>query len=383
MVDESDFRSFFEKSKNLTAVGIGNLVANGISSIFWLFLATELTKEEYGELGFWLAIIGMIGAFALLGSNNTLTVYVAKGVKIQPTIFFITLIAGIIASISLLVFSENIFVSFYPLAYVIFSVIIFDLLGRKAFVNYAKYMIIQRVIMIVFSLTLLQIFGINGIILGYTFSLAIFGILIFKGFREGEINFKLLKDRKNFVVNSYATHVLEVININIDKIIIFPVFGALILGPYQLGFQIFALSMILPKIVTQYTLPHDASGTKNNKLKTYTVISSTIITVLTVILAPIVLPELFPKYNEVIQVIQIMAIAIIPASLTLIITSEFLGNEKSRKVSLSSIVSMTSLSIGIIVLGEYYGLIGMSISLVIAKSLQCAILLILRYKKII
>lgn len=237
--------------------------------------------------------------------------------------------------------------------------------------------------MIVFSLTLLQIFGINGIILGYTFSLAIFGILIFKGFREGEINFKLLKDRKNFVVNSYATHVLEVININIDKIIIFPVFGALILGPYQLGFQIFALSMILPKIVTQYTLPHDASGTKNNKLKTYTVISSTIITVLTVILAPIVLPELFPKYNEVIQVIQIMAIAIIPASLTLIITSEFLGNEKSRKVSLSSIVSMTSLSIGIIVLGEYYGLIGMSISLVIAKSLQCAILLILRYKKII
>ena len=103
MVDESDFRSFFEKSKNLTAVGIGNLVANGISSIFWLFLATELTKEEYGELGFWLAIIGMIGAFALLGSNNTLTVYVAKGVKIQPTIFFITLIAGIIASISLII----------------------------------------------------------------------------------------------------------------------------------------------------------------------------------------------------------------------------------------------------------------------------------------
>ena len=380
MNGDDKIRTFFQKSKNLTLVGIGNLVSNGISSLFWLFLASTLEKEEYGELGFLLATIGTVGAFSLLGSNNTLSVYVSKGVKIQATIFFITLIAGLMASIFLLVFSQNIFISFYPLAIVIFSVIIYDFLGRKSFVNYAKYMIIQRILIIIFSLVFLQIWGVNGIILGYTLSLGSFVFLIYQGFKEGKIEFRLLKERKNFIVNSYATHVLEVLNKNIDKIIIFPIFGAFILGPYQLGFQIFAMTMILPKIVTLYTLPHDASGSKNEKLKKYTFISSIIITALTVILSPIVIPQIFPKFVEAIEIVQIMGFAIAPSALSLILTSEFLGSENSKKVAIGSIVSIITLSVGIIALGEYFGLVGMAFALVIAKSLQCSVLILLKNK---
>lgn len=380
MDDKSNFRSFFQKSKNLTLVGIGNLVSNGISSIFWLYLASILEKEEYGEVGFLLAIVGTAGAFSLLGSSSTLAVYVSKGVKIQATIFFITLIAGLIASIFLLLFSQNIFISFYPLAYVVFTVIIFDYLGRKSFANYAKYMIIQRVLMVVFSLVFLQMFGVNGIILGYTLSLASFVFLIYQGFREGKIEFKLLKERKNFIVNSYATHVLEVINKNIDKIIIFPVFGSFILGPYHLGFQIFGVTMILPKIVALYLLPHEASGVKNEKLKKYTIISATVITVLTVVLSPVIIPQIFPKYIEAIEVIQIMGFAVPPASLSLILISELLGSENSKKVAIASSTSIIALSIGIIVLGEYFGLIGLAFALVIAKSVQCSVLMLFKNK---
>jgi len=229
MGDKGNFRSFFQKSKNLTAVGIANLVANGISAVFWLFLASFLGKEGYGELGYLFAIIGTAGAFALVGSHNTLSVYVAKGVKIQATIFFITIIAGFVISIFLLIFTQNIFVSFYPLALVAFSVIIYDCLGRKAFVNYAKYMIIQRILMVTLSLIFLQIWEINGIILGYTLSLGVFLILVYKGFKQGKIEFRLLKERKYFIKNSFITHVLSVTSINVDKIIIFPIFGATIL----------------------------------------------------------------------------------------------------------------------------------------------------------
>jgi O-antigen/teichoic acid export membrane protein len=148
--DVNNFRSFFQKSKSLTAVGLGNLISNAISSIFWLYIASVLGKEGYGELGYLLATVGTAGAFALLGSNSTLPVYVAKGVKIQATVFFITLVAGVVASVILLGITQNIFASFYPLAFVVFSVIVYDYLGRKAFVNYAKYMIIQRILMVIF-----------------------------------------------------------------------------------------------------------------------------------------------------------------------------------------------------------------------------------------
>jgi len=380
MGDKGNFRSFFQKSKNLTAVGIANLVANGISAVFWLFLASLLGKEGYGELGYLFAIIGMAGAFALVGSHNTLSVYVAKGVKIQATIFFITIIAGFGISIFLLIFTHNIFVSFYPLALVAFSVIIYDCLGRKAFVNYAKYMIIQRILMVTLSLIFLQIWEINGIILGYTLSLGVFLILVYKGFKQGKIEFRLLKERKHFIKNSFITHVLSVTSINVDKIIIFPIFGATILGSYQLGFQIFTLLLLLPNIVTLYSLPHDASGNKNIKLKKYTVIISSFITVLTIVLSPILIPQIFPKFIESIEVLQIMAFAVVPSALVLIFTSELLGNEKSRIVALGSMVSIITLIIGVLLLGEYIGLIGMAFSLVIAKSLECGILFVFKRK---
>lgn len=379
-MDSSKFRKFFQKSKNLTAVGTGYIVASAISGLFWIFLASVLEKEEYGELGYWLAVIGTVGAVATVGSSNTLTVYVSKGVKIQSTLFLITFIAGISLSIGLLVFTQNIFVSFYPLAVVIFSTIIFDLLGKKAFVNYAGVLIIQRILMVLLSLAFLQIWGVNGIVFGYTLSLAVFSFLIYKSIQEGKIDFKLLKDRKNFIINNYGINLLEVINVNVDKLIIFPIFGAIILGAYQLGFQLFFVIMVIPNIVTQYTLPHDASGNKNKLLKKYTLIISTIISGLTIIFAPYLIPITFPKFVEAIEVIQIMGFAVVPSALTLILTSELLGNEKSKSVVLGVIVSITVLIVGIILLGEIIGLIGMAVALVLAKYLQCGTLLILKNK---
>jgi O-antigen/teichoic acid export membrane protein len=374
----TDFRNFFQKSKNLTVLGSSYILSGAISAVFWLFLASILDVDQYGELGYLLALVGTVGAFGLIGSNNTLTVYVAKGVKIQATIFLVTLIAGVTLSIGLLVFTQNILISFYPLAVIIFSTVIFDLLGKKAFTNYGKYLIIQRILMVTFALIFLEIWGINGIIFGYTLSLAVFVFLFYKAFQENKIDFKLLKDRKNFILNSYGTHVLEVISVNIDKLIIFPMFGALILGPYQLGFQIFIVLMILPQIVTQYTLPHDATGIKNKLLKKYTMIISGIIAVLTIILSPILIPIVFPKYIEAIEVIQIMGLSLIPSALTLILTSELLGKENSKSVILGVIVAIAALIIGIIILGEIMGLVGLAFSLVIARSLQCFTLLILK-----
>jgi len=362
-----NLKEYFLQAKNLTAVGISNVIANGISGIFWIYLASLLGVEGYGELGYLLAIMGTIGSLASFGTINTLIVYVSKGEKIQATIFFIVLIsATIIGIISYFVF-QNEAIAIYPLGYVIFSSVLFDLLGRKSFVNYGKYMIIQRVIMVSLALLLYQQYGINGIVLGYSLSFFPFIFLMYRGFKESRIDFSILRGKTIFITNNYVTHVLKIIYLNIDKLMIFPLFGSMVLGPYQLGFQIFSIAMLLPNIVIQYTLPHDAIGAKNIKLKKIAVIVCIIITVLAILGAPIIIPEIFPEFKESVEVVQIMSLALIPSSLSVLYSSELLGSERSKIVLFGAIIGISVIVIGIFTLGKHYGLVGLTASFVIAK----------------
>ena len=50
-------------------------------------------------------------------------------------------------------------------------------------------MILQRVLMVILSLIFLQIWEIDGIIFGYTLSLGVFAFLVYRGFKEGKIDF--------------------------------------------------------------------------------------------------------------------------------------------------------------------------------------------------
>ena len=78
--------------------------------------------------------------------------------------------------------------------------------------------------------------------------------------------------------------------------------------------------------------------------KKYTVISIGIITSFTIISSPILIPQIFSKYMKSIEIIQIMAIAVLPARLLLIFTSGLLVNENSKSVTISSLFSIVSLS---------------------------------------
>lgn len=362
-----NLKEYVLQAKNLTAVGISNVIANGISGIFWIYLASLLGVEGYGELGYLLAIMGTIGSLASFGTINTLIVYVSKGEKIQATIFFIVLIsATIIGIISYFVF-QNEAIAIYPLGYVIFSSVLFDLLGRKSFVNYGKYMIVQRVIMVSLALLLYQQYGINGIVLGYSLSFFPFIFLMYRGFKESRIDFSILRGKTVFITNNYVTHVLKIIYLNIDKLMIFPLFGTMVLGPYQLGFQIFSIAMLLPNIVIQYTLPHDAIGAKNIKLKKIAIIVCIIITVFAILGAPIIIPEIFPEFKESVEVVQIMSLALIPSSLSVLYSSELLGSERSKIVLFGAIIGISVIVIGIFTLGKHYGLVGLTASFVIAK----------------
>ena len=361
------FKEYFLQIRNITTVGISTIIANGISGIFWIYLASVLGVEKYGELGYMLAVIGISGGIASFGTVNAMIVYVSKGEKIQATLFFIVLCSATIVGILSFIIFKNEAMAIYPLGYVIFSSVIFDLLGKKSFANYGKIMVLQRTIMVVLVLVLYQQYESYGIVLGYSLSFFPFVFLMYKGFKESRIDFSILKGKINFITTNYVTHMSKILNFNIDKLIIFPLFGTAILGPYQLAFQIFILIMLIPNTVLTYTLPHDAIGIKNIKLKKYTVLFSASITIIIIIFSPIIIPEILPQFEESIQVIQIMSLAFLPSSLSILYSSELLGSERSKVVLVGTLISVIILSSGILLLGNDYGLLGITITFVIAK----------------
>ena len=73
-----------------------------------------------------------------------------------------------------------------------------------------------------------------------------------------------------------------------------------------------------------------------------------------------------------------MSIAVIPGTISLILQSEFLGNEKSKIVLIGNVFSLIALTISMIILGLNFGIVGLAISLIIANLSKMIIFLFFR-----
>jgi O-antigen/teichoic acid export membrane protein len=363
--------------KGLTEIGIANISTSIISGLFWLYMARLLGTTHYGEISYLIAVASIGVTFSYLGAGNALLVYGAKGVKIQPSVYFIALVASAIVSIILFFIFYNIAISLFVFGNVIFGLAYSDLLGRKAYKDYLKYFIAQRIMMVVFAITLYHVMGPNGVILGMALSFFPFLIQSYKVFRESKIDFSMIKSRFNFIINSYLLDIARTFSTTTDKLIIAPLFGFVLLGNYQLGVQFLSLIGILPGIVYQYILPHDASGNPNKKLKNLTIIMSVALVILTIALSPILIPPLFPKFTEAIKVIQIMSLGIIPIAISNTYISKFLSLEKSRTVLVGSGIFLAVQITLIILLGKIFGINGVAISFVLSQASETAYLIII------
>ena len=164
-----------------------------MQQFFGFYIATLLTPEQYGELFFVLGIAGTASLISLFGTENTLTVYVAKNVKIQATLYFLSLIIGIISSLIIIIFFYRIDATLVLIGYIINSLAIGSLLGKKQFSSYAKYILIQKILTLVLGLTFYYAFGVDGILYALALSYSFFIIRIYKEFRSSKIDFSLLK----------------------------------------------------------------------------------------------------------------------------------------------------------------------------------------------
>ena len=370
----TDFKEKIIGQKDLASIGFANIVGSGISAIFWLYLASVIEPAEYGEIHYFIAIAALAQIISLIGSSNVLTVYTAKKIKIQATFFFISILAAVASTIVIIVIFFRFDVGLLVLGYVIFELVNAVLLGRKAYTEYSKYFLTQKTLMVILGIGFYYLIGFDGILYGFVLSFIPYTVLIFREFKETKIDFSLLKSRKGFIANNYAMSISGRASSTIDKLVIAPLLGFALLGNYSLALQLFVILLIVPMIIYKYLLPQDASGQSNRKLRQVTIILSVGIAVLGIGLFPYIIPNFFPKFIDAIDAIQIMSIAIIPATITLLYTSKLLGMEKSKFVLITEIISTSALIVGFIILGPIFGVIGLASVFVLSVTLEATLL---------
>jgi len=365
-----NIKNLISKTKDLQYIGIANVATKAIAGIFWFYIAILLGSENYGQVSYFIAIGTMAASLALIGSTNTITVYAAKKIPIQPAIYVITLILGTIASIVVILILDSYETGLFVIGYVIFNLAIADLLGRKHYKRYSRLFVLQKIIFVGLALGLYFMVGYIGVVLGYALSFLVFTYIIIEGFKENKINFSLLKTKLGFMMNSYALSIERIFNGQVDKIIIAPMFGFSTLGNFSLSIQFFSLLAILPGVVYQYTLSQEASGNPSILIKKLSIISSIIFAILGFFLSPIIIPQIFPEFTEAVQIIQIISFVVIPYSFNLSYTSKFLGGERSRIILVGQAVSLTTYISGLFTLGEIFGINGVAFALLLSAIAQ-------------
>ena len=368
-----------KKIKDISAIGGADVLGTAMSAVFWFYLASQIDPSSYGEIFWFLGIAGIFSTIAMFGTVNTLTVYTAKKIQIQSTLNFISLSASVILSFIVIV----LFPSFYSIdvgiiliAYVINSLAIGDLLGRKQYTGYSKYTLVQKGLTLGLGFLFFYLFGYEAIIFALACSYIFYIKRIYSIFTEIKIDFSLVKQRIGFITNNYLAFISAGLGGQVDKIIVAPLLGFAILGNYSLALQIINIMMIFPSVLYKYLLPEESTGASNKRVKIFVIIFSIFISVLGIFIAPMLIENFFPKFIEAIDAIRIMSLVVIPSSIALILEAQFLGKERSKIVIIGTGISLVFLTIGMIVLGSWFGIIGVAWSLVIATIAKTSFYLI-------
>ena len=362
--------------KDLLSVGTANLFGSGISAIFWFSLASLINPEEYGQIHYFLAIAGMAQLLSLISTTNALQVYVAKNIKIHSTLFFISIIAGIVSSLVVFLFFSRTDTSLLVLGYIIFELSNGFLLGKKLFSNYAKFFLTQKILTVVFGLGLYFTFGVDGIIFGLVLSYVPYIWILVNEFRNTRIDFSLLKPRKGFLINNYGINISSAVGGQMDKLIIAPILGLELLGNYSLAMQFLVILLLLPTTVFKYLLTQDSSGKNTKNLKKNTIFASVGLATFGIVILPMIIPVLFPNYIDTVIAIQIISVAIIPSTIGIFYDSKLLSIEKSKFLVIGKGIGLFTMISGFVILGPIYGMIGLAVTLVVSSCLQTLVVII-------
>jgi len=376
-----DFKNFFTNYKDHLSIFTSRILAAVISGFFWFYLATLLTKNEYGELGFLISIATVGHALSLLGLNQVIIVYGAKKEVVLASSTSLGLLSATIVAVISYVVIQNIHISLLIMGIMVFTLLTAHYNAIKNYLNYSIQVVSQRTLSLILAIILYPIMGINGIILGVFLSHSPSFYLLKDFFINRKFGISLLKPKIPFMIHNYFVNLNWFLFWFGDKIIIGSLFGFSLLASYQLASQFLLFLNTIPIAIAVYLVPLESQGVKNKRLKFIIVLFTTILAFMAIFILPFVIEHFLPIYEEAIFTMQIMSLSIVPITIATIIESEFLGKEKSKFVLIGSSISIGTYFILIPILGTSdLGLIGLGTAFLISSSIRAIYDIFVKYK---
>ena len=365
--------------KNFAYVTVGNTIGTALQAGFYLMFAAFLDPKDYGLLNYIIALAGTVSVLSRFGLPFTSAVYQAKGDYVlsnQATVF--GLITTSVAAILLIPIEQN--AALLCFASSLFVINLQNLLGEKKYKKYLWMYLFKSVSIITLPFLLYFVLEIPGILLGMSIGNLVASTNFFRTLSLNVNSFRNLKSDYRVIIQNFSVDASSSLSRTADKLFIVPFFGLTSAALYQLNLQIMLAVAILPMSLYSYLLSEESSGKKHNTINLFVIIISVLIALAVVFISPNIIEQFFPKYTQGILGLQVIIISVIPISINSILTAK-LQAAQSTKVGLASLTKIVSLLVLIIVLGETYSVVGLSIAVLFSLCFE-SILLFILYKKL-
>ena len=365
--------------KDISTIGLGDIIGSGITAIFWFYLASILVPSEYGQIHYLISIAIITSTFTLLGTQNVLVVYIAKNKDVVFTLLILSIICGVIILIICAAFGM-LNVGLLIVGIIIFTYGISRNLARKEFKKYSVYTITQKSLVVILSLIAYFVLdmGIDGIVYGVALSYFVYLKYVFQdtkntkfSYEQFKIHISELRINRNFILTNYFYWITNSITNQVDKLIIVPILGLVLLGNYSLSLQIITVLSMPSGIIFKFLLPHTVHGKTSKNLKRNTVLLSFLFVFIGIVVTPLIIPIYFPEYNDVVGIVQIMSFSIIPITINLFYFAKFLAVENGKFPLYGGMISSSVMIVGMLILGSMFDAKGIAIAHLISHSSLC------------
>jgi O-antigen/teichoic acid export membrane protein len=364
-------------------VAIGQAGSIAIGAVFWFFMAKLLQPDAYGQVNWLISIAMFASTLCVLGWGRTIVAYYPKEGREELVggATLIVLVASLAVGIAMGLILDPL-VGLLIVGLSLFSITISYELGKRRYKRFmwislaAKFMIWPLAVLLYFM------FGLPGVLLSYAIPFLIFGILSLKHLGSSNPGVGEAKEKAGFAFKAFGADTTSSAIGLLDKILIGGIFGMVMLGLYQLASQIFALLGVLPGVMFTYLLPEKSAGAKTKKVEVLGLMASIALACSAIILSPVVISWAFPGFAGAVGIVQVMSLGIIPYAIVATEMSELYARERAGAVLISYLVALAVGITGIVVLGNYFGGVGLAASVVLLQTALAAMLLLYAREKV-
>jgi len=203
-----------------------------------------------------------------------------------------------------------------------------------------------------------------GVLVGMAVSYIVFGFYVLRYIRP---SLRKVRKKLGFIYGAWGADVGGAAASSLDKILIGSFFSMELLGYYQFANRIFVLLGVLPQILFFYLLPERSAGAGTRKVEKIGMAAAVVLAVLVFFISPIAIPAAFPSFGDGVIAVQLMGLAIVPATMVGIKSAKLYSEENTKVVLGSNLLAIGVGVAGIAVLGKHFGLIGLAVSLVLLQ----------------